>query len=255
MVFEIEWIFVFSDNYMYLFYDLGFGVIVVVDLVEIGLILVKFEQKGWEFDFILSMYYYLDYVVGNFEFKEKIGCVIFGLVVECDKIFGFDIVFFEGDCVGVGIEEVIVYEMLGYMVGYISYWFEGFLVFFCVDMFFVLGCGCLFEGILVQMWDLMQKYLYMFDDICVFCGYEYIQSNVYFVVIVDLDNVVLCMCVVEIDCLWQVDELIVLSLFGEECVMNFFFCLYDVGICVVFDMVDVIDVEVFGEFCFRKDNV
>lgn len=43
------------------------------------------------------MYYYFDYVGGNLEIKEKIGCMIVGFKGEVVCIFGIDIELQDGD--------------------------------------------------------------------------------------------------------------------------------------------------------------
>lgn len=60
----------------------------------------------------------------------------------------------DGDCFSFVDREVIVYFVLGYIRGYIVYYFVlglGEIIgdLFCGDIIFVGGCGWLFEGIFV----------------------------------------------------------------------------------------------------------
>ncbi|MEM9406724.1 MAG: hydroxyacylglutathione hydrolase [Acidobacteriota bacterium] len=254
MALEVERIPAFSDNYMYLLHDSGSGITAAVDPAETGPILAKLEEKGWELDLILSTHHHPDHVAGNLELKEKTGCTIFGPAAERDKIPGIDTALSEGDRVGVGVEEAIVYETPGHTAGHISFWFEGSAALFCADTLFALGCGRLFEGTPAQMWDSMQKYSHMPDETRVFCGHEYTQSNAHFALTVDPENAALRTRAAEIDRLRAAGEPTVPSLLGEERATNPFLRPDDAGIRTVLGMADASDAEVFGELRSRKDN-
>ena len=59
----------------------------------------------------------------------------------------------EGDTFMLGAAEARVFFVPGHTRGHIAYWFADSAALFCGDTMFVMGCGRLFEGTPVQMWD------------------------------------------------------------------------------------------------------
>lgn len=135
------------------------------------------------------MYYYWDYVGGNEVIKVVMGVCIVGLFYDVDCIFGIDYEVVDGNIVELGCFWVEVIFMFGYMCGYICFFFLSEKLVFVGDIMFVLGCGCLFEGMLVEMWYSFNCLVDLLDEIKVYCVYEYIVVNVVFVFSVDLDNI------------------------------------------------------------------
>lgn len=254
MALEIERIPAFNDNYMYLLHDPASGVTAAVDPAQPEPILARLKEKGWELDLLLSTHHHPDHVAGNLELKEKTGCHVFGPAAERDRIPGLDTALAEGDRVGVGVEEGIVFETPGHTAGHISYWFEGSAALFCADTLFALGCGRLFEGTPAQMWESLQKFSDMPDETRVYCGHEYTQSNAHFALSVDPDNAALRARAAEIDRLRAAGEPTVPSLLGDERMTNPFLRPDDPAIRAGLDMADASDAEVFGELRSRKDN-
>ena len=193
-------------------------------------------------------------MAGNLDLKEKTDCHIFGPAAERDRIPGIDTALSEGDRVGVGAEDGIVYETPGHTAGHISFWFEDSNALFCADTLFALGCGRLFEGTPAEMWASLQKYSHMPDETRVFCGHEYTQSNARFAVTVDPKNEDLQRRVEVIDQKRAAGEPTVPSLLGDERRTNPFLRPDDPEIRSLLNMLDASDAEVFGEIRRRKDN-
>lgn len=145
MLVMVIFILVFIDNYIWCLYN-G-SQVVVVDLGDVVLVLVFCEKNSLIFLVIFIIYYYWDYIGGIIVFVEVIDdLLVIGL---CGGyISGIIKLVVQGDMVKLFVVgcEFLVIEVLGYMLDYIV--FYGYNVLFCGDMLFVVGCGCLFEGIL-----------------------------------------------------------------------------------------------------------
>lgn len=65
------------DNYVYLFYDIVFGIIGIVDFFVVGFVVKVLKEKGLFLDYILNIYYYWDYIGGNVDLKKQYNVKVF----------------------------------------------------------------------------------------------------------------------------------------------------------------------------------
>lgn len=94
------------------------------------------------------MYYYYDYIDGV-EVLCKLDIKVVGVVVDVEWFFDLDIVVKDGDILMICGEICYVYDVYGYMIGYIVFYLFNSKIFCIVDSLMVWGCGCLFEGMFV----------------------------------------------------------------------------------------------------------
>ena len=74
-------------------------------------------------------------------------------------------------------------------MGHVAYVFDEARALFSGDMLFAGGCGRLFEGDAQMMYDaLCVKLAALPDDMRVFCGHEYTESNLHFAASVEPEN-------------------------------------------------------------------
>jgi hydroxyacylglutathione hydrolase len=74
-------------------------------------------------------------------------------------------------------------------MGHIAYVFDEARALFSGDMLFAGGCGRLFEGDAKMMYTaLCEKLAALPDDMRVFCGHEYTESNLLFAATTEPDN-------------------------------------------------------------------
>lgn len=103
-------------------------------------------------------------------------------------------------------------------------------------MLFLCGCGCLFEGMFVQMFVLFDVFVVLLDDICVYCVYEYMLLNICFVFVCELGNVVFVVWCDDVQVLCVCGVLMLFIMIVYECVVNLFMWVDSVVIYVMFEV-------------------
>ena len=61
-------------------------------------------------------------------------------------------------------------------------------ILFCGDTLFSAGCGRVFEGTHLQMYNSLSRFTNLPTNTKVFCGHEYTQSNLAFAITVEPEN-------------------------------------------------------------------
>lgn len=94
----------------------------------------------------------------------------------------------DGDHIELGLLKInlSVMEVPGHTLDHISYYGEGSL--FCGDTLFSAGCGRLFEGTPLQMFQSLAKFTALPSETKVFCTHEYTLANIKFAKAVEPDN-------------------------------------------------------------------
>jgi hydroxyacylglutathione hydrolase len=81
---------------------------------------------------------------------------------------------------------VKIIDIPGHTVDHIAYYLPGIL--FCGDTLFSAGCGRVFEGTMMQMYQSLQTIAALPDDTLLYCTHEYTLSNLKFAEMVEPDN-------------------------------------------------------------------
>jgi hydroxyacylglutathione hydrolase len=114
---------------------------------------------------------------------------VIGHTSDAARLAGFTQGVDEGDTVDVGNQTARVLFIPSHTMGHIAYVFDDAKALFSGDMLFAGGCGRLFEGDAQMMYDaLCVKLAVLPDDMRVFCGHEYTESNLQFALHVEPDN-------------------------------------------------------------------
>jgi hydroxyacylglutathione hydrolase len=87
---------------------------------------------------------------------------------------------------------------------------------FCGDALFSLGCGKLFEGSPVEMWESLKMLRALPDDTKVYCAHEYSENNAKFALAIDKNNASLKARAAEITALRQAGKPTIPALLGNE---------------------------------------
>ena len=199
MPLEIEMVPALSDNYVYLIRETGTGAVAVLDPAEPDPVIAALEAKGWKPSVIFNTHHHGDHIGGNAEIVAKYGCKLIGPSAEKARIPGMDETVGDGDTVRLGDEEGQVFDTPGHTKGHISIYFPGGPALFAGDTLFALGCGRMFEGTPQEFWDSLSKLRALPDDVQVYCGHEYTQSNAKFALSVDPGNAALVAQAAEVD--------------------------------------------------------
>ena len=242
------------DNYGYLIHEAKQNKTAAIDTPDPDKITAALAHKGWQLDYIFNTHHHFDHAGGNTELKDKTGCQIFGPKGEADKIPSLDKAVGEGARVAFGAEEAIVFDLPGHTLGHIAYYFAESGIIFVGDTLFALGCGRLFEGTPVQMWDSLQKLMALPDDTVVYCAHEYTQANAQFALSVEPNNQALVERAAEIAQTRAQNKPTVPTTLQLEKATNPFLRPMSAEIQKTLNMVGAKEVDVFAETRKRKDG-
>jgi len=189
MSLQIELIPTFQDNYTYLVICEATREAAVIDAPEADPVIRRVEETGAKVTKILSTHHHPDHSMANPKLAEQYGVPVIGHVSDSERIPGFTDGVDEGDTVDVGEETARVLFIPSHTTGHVAYVFDDAKALFSGDMLFAAGCGRLFEGTPEMMYDALCKKLNLLpDDMRVFCGHEYTESNLRFAAHVEPDN-------------------------------------------------------------------
>ncbi len=190
MALQIERIPTFGDNYTYLLVCDETNEAAIVDAPEAEPVKKAVAASGATVTKILSTHHHPDHAMANPELAEHFGGVpVIGHVSDRERLAGMTEGVDEGDTVTVGNQTARVLFIPSHTMGHVAYVFDEAKAAFTGDMLFAGGCGRLFEGNAQMMYDaLCVKLFELPDDVRVFCGHEYTQSNLEFAVTIEPDN-------------------------------------------------------------------
>lgn len=243
-----------EDNYGYLVHDPATGATATVDTPEVEPIERALRETGWHLTHIFNTHHHFDHAGGNLELKDKTGCTIVGPAADAARIPGIDVRLGDGDEYLLGEQRVTVFETPGHTSGHIVYYLADSNIVFVGDTLFALGCGRLFEGTPMQMWNSLQKLLRLPDETAVYCAHEYTLANANFAVTVDPDNAKLQSRLNEIVALRKARQPTIPTSIGLERATNPFMRPDSALMRASLNMPDASDVDVFAEVRQRKDK-
>jgi hydroxyacylglutathione hydrolase len=186
---RIERIPTWRDNYTYLVICEATREAAIVDAPEAEPVLRRVEGTGARVTKVLSTHHHADHSAANPELARRYGVPVYGHVSDEERLPGFTDGLEEGDTVDVGRESARVLYIPSHTMGHVAYVFDEAKALFSGDMLFAGGCGRLFEGNAEMMYDaLCRKLARLPDDMRVYCGHEYTESNLRFALTVEPDN-------------------------------------------------------------------
>lgn len=254
MPFDLITIPCLSDNYAYLLRCTATGEVAVIDVPEAGPIIAALSARGWTPSQVWLTHHHYDHIDGLPDLLAAYPAKVVGAQADAHRLPDLDIAVREGDRVTLGDLTAEVIDVSGHTIGHIAFYVPGAKCAFTADSLMALGCGRLFEGTPVQMWDSMQKMLQWPDDTTICSGHEYTASNAKFALTVDPDNRDLTSRVAQITAARAKGEPTVPSQLSTERATNPFLRPADPGIRATLGMPTATDAAVFAEIRKRKDN-
>lgn len=186
---RIERIPTLRDNYTYLLICEATGEAAVIDAPEADPVLRRIDATGARVAQVLSTHHHPDHCAANPVLAQRFGAPVVGHVSDADRLPGFTRGVEEGDVVRVGREEARVLHVPAHTRGHVAYVFDSARAAFTGDTLFAGGCGRLFEGTAEMMFAALHDKLgQLGDDVRIFCGHEYTESNLRFAAHVDPSN-------------------------------------------------------------------
>jgi hydroxyacylglutathione hydrolase len=190
-----------SDNYSWLLTEGVTGKIGIVDPAEADPAIAALEAAGLGLDMIFLTHHHPDHVGGAEELRERYGAVIVGNRADAHRLPRLDVPVHEGALVEFGVANARVIEVPGHTLGHIAYYFADGGLLCAGDTLFSMGCGRLFEGTAVQMFDSFAKFAALPDETQLCCGHEYTAANARFALSLEPENEALQARAREVDAL------------------------------------------------------
>lgn len=176
----------FEDNYGYLLR--AGNTVVAIDPGDAPATIAELDKHGLRLDEIWNTHHHWDHAGGNAALIKRYGCRVLAPAREVSKIGAVDRALLPGDQVKMGEDIATVLDVGGHTLGQIAYYFKAQGALFCGDAVFGLGCGRLFEGTHLQMWESLNRIMALPDDTLIYCAHEYLLANAAFALSVEGEN-------------------------------------------------------------------
>lgn len=164
----------FSDNYIWCIQEETEAI--VVDPGKARVVFDYLEEKQLSLAAILLTHMHEDHTGGVREILARYPeCLVYG--PKETKVLVNSVVK-EGDSFNLLDQNFQVYESGGHTHGHISFLMGDNL--FCGDAFFSAGCGRVFTGDYEAQYETLQKFKRLDDNINVYPGHEYTETNLRF---------------------------------------------------------------------------
>ena len=249
---KIEIIKCLNDNYSYLIFEEGTNTVSIIDPSEF-MPCDKVIQKYKKLDYILNTHHHADHVDGNIKLKEKYNSKIMGFEDDKDRIPGIDILLKNEQNQKIGNLDFKTIFIPGHTKGHVAFYFKNEKIVFTGDTLFSLGCGRVFEGTNLDMFNSLNKLKILPSETKVYCGHEYTKSNLNFCLKYDLNNSILKKKSTEINSKIKNGLPTIPTTIGEELKTNIFLRYDDNDIKKILNLNDSSDEEVFSKLRDLKD--
>ena len=249
---KIEIIKCLKDNYSYLIFEKETNTVSIVDPSEF-ISCDKVIQKYKKLDYILNTHHHSDHVDGNVELKKKYNSKIIGYHDDKDRIPGIDILLKDGQIKKIGSLVFSTIFIPGHTKGHIAFHFKDKKIIFTGDTLFSLGCGRVFEGTHLDMFNSLNKLKILPLETKVYCGHEYTKSNLNFCLKYDPNNLNLKKKSIKVNSKIKNNLSTIPTTIGEELKTNIFLRPDDPDIRKVLNLKDSSNQEVFSKLRDLKD--
>ena len=176
------------DNYSYIIIDKNNKKTCVIDPSESEPVINFLEKNNLKLNWILNTHHHYDHVGGNSELKKKYNAKVVGFLDDYKRIPEIDILLKDGEIWKEDNFEAKIIHIPGHTSGHICFYFYKEKNLFTGDTLFSLGCGRIFEGTYLQMYNSLNKIKELPTDTKIFCGHEYTLKNSKFCLLHDSKN-------------------------------------------------------------------
>lgn len=175
----------FSDNYIWLLTKDGSAW--VVDPGEADPVIHTLEEKSLQLSGILLTHHHPDHTSGVAALLARFNIPVYG-PADSPASMLISHPLQDGSSIQLGGMEFSVIAVPGHTLDHIAYYSRQEKILFCGDTLFSAGCGRIFEGTAVQMYDSLLKLAQMPDDTQIYCAHEYTLSNLRFARALEPEN-------------------------------------------------------------------
>jgi hydroxyacylglutathione hydrolase len=240
-----------SDNYAWAVHDGKSAAI--IDPGEARPVVRFLEKNNLVLSHVLITHHHADHCGGAAALKREFtGCVIIGPEDErlknCDDpVQGGE----DRDILGLPIK---VIAAPGHTKTHVLFYIPALKALFTGDTLFSAGCGRLFEGSALEMFQSFAKCTALGDDTLIYCGHEYTEENLKFALTVEPSNAAITDRLSEVKELRRRGQPSVPSTLIMEKAFNPFLRVKDPAIRKKLGMESAEDVEVFARLREMKDR-
>ena len=243
-----------TDNYAYLLHDAASGDTALIDAPEAAPILAELKRWGWGLDQILLTHHHWDHIDAVTAIVEATSAAVVGAAADAHRLPPLTRALLEGDTVQVGAYAGTVIDVPGHTVGHIAFYFADTGLAFTADSLMAGGCGRLFEGTPLQMWQSLSKLAVLPPETLICSGHEYTTSNLRFALSIEPGNPDLQARVAEVASARAQNRATVPSRLRDELATNPFLRAGLPHIKAGLGMGTLTDAEAFTEIRARKDK-
>lgn len=243
-----------SDNFAYLLRDDATGAVGVIDAPEAAPLEAALDARGWTLGQILITHHHGDHVGGVRKLVERFGAKLVGAKKDEGRLPPLDAALNEGDRWKLGESESEVIDVSGHTVNHIAYYFAEAGAVFTGDCLFAIGCGKVFEGTHLMMWQSLSKLAALPPETEAYFGHEYTLSNAKFAVTADPENQALAARAAEVAEARAKGEWTTPTTIARELETNPFLRATEHSVQRAMGMEGGDPAAVFGEVRRRKDN-
>ena len=184
MISNIEAIPAFSDNYIWILINDNSAA--VVDPGDASAVESFLSKNNLNLEAILITHHHFDHTGGILDLASKRDIKVYG--PKGGHINGINYELSENSIITILETEFHIFETPGHTLDHIAYYSKEIDSLFCGDTLFSGGCGRLFEGTPLQMFDSLKKFSDLPEETKVYCTHEYTLSNLTFALKVEPNN-------------------------------------------------------------------
>ena len=243
-----------TDNYAYLLHDAASGDTALIDAPEAAPILAELKRRSWGLDQILLTHHHWDHIDAVTAIVEATSAAVVGAAADAHRLPPLTRALLEGDTVQVGAYAGTVIDVPGHTVGHIAFYFADTGLAFTADSLMAGGCGRLFEGTPLQMWQSLSKLAALPPETLICSGHEYTTSNLRFALSIEPGNPDLQARVAEVASARAQNRATVPSRLRDELATNPFLRAGLPHIKASLELGTITDAEAFAEIRARKDK-
>ena len=185
---RVEIIKCLEDNFSYILINEKNSDACVIDPSEAEPILKYVESNKINLKYILNTHHHRDHIGGNSVLKSTFNSKILAFEKDKERIPLIDIFLNDGQIWKDEMFEFKVIHVPGHTSGHICFYFFNEKIIFTGDTLFSLGCGRIFEGTYVQMYNSLKEIKELPEETKIYCGHEYTLQNSIFCSKFDKDN-------------------------------------------------------------------
>ena len=254
MTLELVTIPCLTDNYAYLLRDDAANETALVDAPEAAPILAELKRRGWGLDQIFLTHHHFDHIDGVTAIVEATSAAVIGAAADAHRLPPLSRAMIEGDRVQVGSHSGVVIDVPGHTLGHIAFYFADAGLAFTADSLMAGGCGRLFEGTAVQMYESLSKLAVLPPETLICSGHEYTAANLRFALTVEPENTAIQSRIAEVAAARRTGRATVPSRLRDELATNPFLRAHLPHIQTSLGTASGDDAAAFSEIRARKDK-